>query len=620
VGGRAEAGRSTGERTSFASVVLICLGLLAAVLVVYAPVRQFGFVTWDDPQYVSQNPQVLAGLGWQSIRWAFTTTHAGLWVPLTWLSLMLDVEVWGSGAAGHHVTNLLLHAANTLLLFGLLHRSTGALGRSAFVAALFALHPLHVESVAWITERKDVLSTFFGLWALWAWVAYARRPGGARYFAVAAAFGASLMAKPMLVTLPFLLLLLDVWPLGRLRLSSSAPDGRERHRAVLLALVREKVPLFSISLVAGVVTYLAQERAGAVSALEAVPLGARIQNALVSYVAYIVKMLWPSGLAGLYPQRALPPTWVLGSAALIGILTAGAILAARRHPYVPVGWLWYLGTLVPAIGIVQVGIQARADRFTYVPVIGLFIVIAWGAWDLALRWPQRRAALAAAAVAVCVALAAAARAQVEVWRNSFTFWQHAVDVTGENGRARGNLGLALAELGRTGEAIVQYTEAIRITPELVDVHTHLANALARQGNTAGAVAHYQDALRFDPSYLEAHNGLGSALDDQQRYAEAITHYREALRIDPGSAMVHNNLGAALLNLGNVAEAMPQFTEAVRLAPDDVGFRFNAAVVLARAGRGEEAARQAAEVLRRRPDHADARRLLESLQTSGAPGP
>jgi len=598
------------------------LGLIAAVLVVYSQVRHFGFVAWDDPQYVSENADVLGGLSWQSIRWAFTTTtDAGLWLPLTWLSFMLDVEVWGPGAGGHHVTNVVLHAANTLLLFGLLHRTTGALGRSAFVAALFGVHPLHVESVAWVTERKDVLSTFFGMLALWAYVGYVKRPVVTRYLGVVGAFALGLMAKPMLVTLPFVLLLMDVWPLGRLKLTEPAPRrsdvaARSDQFAVLMRLLREKIPLLVVALLSSVVTYAAQRGAGAVSVLEALPLGGRIMNAVVSYAAYIATMFWPAKLAGLYPYHPWSATRVVGSAVVLVGISASALLTAKRYPYFPVGWLWYLGTLIPVIGLVQVGIQARADRFTYVPLIGLFIVIAWGAADLAARWPRRRVALTAAAFVVVTACAVTARAQVEHWRDSLTFWQHTVDVSTDNARAHGNFGLELANVGKTDEAIRHYTEAIRISPELADVHSNLGNALAGQGKAADAVAHYQEALRLDPNHVVAHNGLGSALDDQGKYAEAITHYRAALLIDPGSAMIHNNLAAALANEGRLEEAASHLIESTRLAPDEADFHYNAAAVLERLGRLAEAGRHVDEALRRRPDYADARQLRERLRVSG----
>ena len=606
--------------------VWISLGLIAAVLFVYAQVHQFGFVNWDDPPYVTENPHVLGGLSWQSTRWAFTSTHTGgLWLPLTWLSLMLDVNMWGPAAGGLHVTNVVLHAANAVLLFGLLYRMSGARGRSAFVAALFAVHPLQVESVAWVTERKDVLSTFFLLLTLWAYVAYVSRPTVVRYLGTVVVFALGLMAKPMLVTLPFLLLLLDIWPLERLPLtgparSRSARPGGGGHGPVLMRLLLEKVPLLVMAILTSVATFVAQRSAGAISTIGALPLEYRVQIALRSYIAYIAKLLWPSKLAALYPFHAPSPSVIAGCAVILIAITAIAVLAARRYPYVPVGWFWYLGSLVPVIGLIQVGSQTQADRFTYVPAIGLFIVVAWGAYDLATRWPRGRVALAGAASITLAACSITARVQTGYWRDSLTLWQHTLDVTSENAGGHAYLGLALANLGKTDEAISHYTEAIRIEPKLPDVHVNLANALASQGKTDDAIAHYHDELRMRPNTINAHNGLGSALDDQGKYAEAIVHYRDALRIDPGSAPVLNNLGIALVNQGNLDEAASYLVEAARLAPDDAETHYNAAAVLEKLGRFREAGRLAEETLRRQPDHAQTRALRERLRASGHVAP
>jgi Flp pilus assembly protein TadD len=602
------------------------LALTVAILVVYAQVRHFGFVNWDDPHYVTNNPQVLAGLSWHTVRWAFTTTTAaGLWLPLTWLSLMLDTTLWGPNAGGYHVTNVALHAANTLLLFGLLYRVTRAHGRSAAVAAFFALHPLQVESVAWVTERKDVLSTFFLLLTLWAYVTYVNRPAVLRYVIMTVTFVLGLMAKPMLVTLPFLLLLFDLWPLERVRLPrpasgrSAPPIDPGRHVGARRSLL-EKLPLLLIAILTSTATFVAQKRAGAVSVLEALPLDDRVQTALRSYVAYIGKIFWPSNLAGFYPYTPPMPVLAAVCAVVLIALTVLALLAARRYPYVAVGWLWYLGSLLPVIGLIQVGIQMRADRFTYIPAIGLFIAVVWGAYDISTRWSRGRVALIAAGAIATAASAVSAYRQAGYWRDSLTFWQHTLEVTEDNARAHGTLGMALSDLGRIDEAIAQYTEALRIDPGLTDVHVNLANALAARGNTDEAIAHYRDALRLRPNNLSAHNGLGSVLDDQGKYAEAIVHYRDALRIDSGSADVHNNLAAALVNQGNLEEALPHLLEAVRLAPEEGDMYYNAAAVSERLGRLQEAERLAEETLRRRPDHADARALLQRIRASGRVAP
>jgi len=595
----------------------LTLGLIAITLAVYSPVWRYGFVTWDDPQYVSQNPWVQGGFGWPAFRWAFTIGQAGLWIPLTWLSYMLDIQLYGQGAGGHHFTNLLLHIANTLLLFALLRRMTGALGRSALVAALFAVHPLHVESVAWVTERKDVLSTFFGLLALWAWVDYVRLPRRGPYLWALALFALGLMAKPMLVTLPFLLLLLDVWPLRRASAgapSRPSPDrsGVRARSAVVWHLLSEKTPFMAIALASSIVTYVAQRHAGAVSGLEAISLDSRLANALVSYVAYIFQMLWPARLAGLYPYKDLPAVWVLGSAALLVGISGWFLQRARRSPWLPVGWFWFLGSLLPVIGLVQVGVQARADRFTYIPLIGLFIVIAWGVPDLLARMRHRDSAMLAASGLVIAACMAIARTQVRTWKDSLTFWQHTVDVTSENARARGNLGSVLAGLGRDEEAIAQYEEALRISPGLADVHNNFANTLAEQGRSEEAIAHYTEALRLKPDYVSAHNGIGSVLDDQGRFDEAIGHYVSALRNEPGSAMIHNNLAATLAKQGRLEEALDHVLAAVSAEPGDADFHYNAAIILERLGRESEAVPHLETVLELDPGNAEARQLLNTV--------
>ncbi len=616
------------DRLEVRTALWVSLALFATILVVFGGVRHFGFVNWDDPQYVAENPHVLGGVSWENVRWAFSSTRAaGLWLPITWLSLMLDATWWGSSPAGYHVTNVLLHAANAVLLFGLLYRTSGARGRSVLVAALFAFHPLQVESVAWVTERKDVLSTFFLLLTLWAYVGYANRPTLLRYLVTVVMYLLGLMTKPMLVTLPFLLLLLDVWPLARFSLTvtannrSVAAEGRSQ-RAGARRLVLEKVPLFLMAVFASVITFAAQRSAGAMSTLDALPIDRRVPVALTSYVAYIGKLLWPSKLAGFYPYDMPSPTLVIGCALALLAITVFALLAARRSPYVPVGWFWYLGSLFPVIGLVQVGMQMRADRFTYVPAIGLFIIVAWGAYDLAEGWPRAKIALTGAGFAAASAYAIAARVQAGYWKDSVTFWQHALEVTHDNARAHANLGMALADLGRKDEATTHYIEAIRIEPELADAHVNLANVLASRGNTADAIAHYRDALRFRPNNVNAHNGLASALDDQGEYDAAIVQYREALSIEPGSATLVNNLGAALMHQGKLNEALPYLLEASRLAPEDPDYHFNAAALLEELGRFAEAGRQAEEALRRRPDHAQARTLLERLRVSGrvAPAP
>jgi tetratricopeptide (TPR) repeat protein len=592
----------------------VSLGLIAVNLIVYASVWHHEFVDYDDRAYVTENAVVSGGLTWHGVAWAFTTGDEANWHPLTWLSHMLDVQLYGLSPGPHHLTNLLFHIASTLLLFGLLHRMTGALGRSAFVAGLFAVHPLHVESVAWVAERKDVLSTLFWMLALWAYVEYVRRPQLLRYLLVLLFFALGLMAKPMLVTLPFVLLLLDFWPLGRVALGPN-PEDRvppRNGRSTPGHLVWEKIPLLALSIVSSVVTLIVQRRGRAVIGLDAIPLKLRVANALVSSVAYIGKMLWPTRLAVLYPYaRSLPGWWVAG--ALVGLMgvSVAVIWAGRRHPYLPVGWLWYLGTLVPVIGLVQVGHQAMADRYTYVPLIGLFVIVAWGVPDLLVRCRLRRIALPAAGL-VILGYAITARGQLQYWENSTALWTHALEVTTGNYIAHNNIGLILARQGRNDEAICEFLEVLWINPDYAEAHNSLGIILAGQGKLDEAIAHYSEALRIKPDYAEAYNNLGIALARLGRTGEAIDELSEALRINPDLVEAHNNLGIALATQGKLDEAIAHYTEALRIKPDYAEAHNNLGVALAREGRTGEAINELSEALRIKPDYQEARHSLEDL--------
>jgi tetratricopeptide (TPR) repeat protein len=583
-------------------VFLLSAALVAAGAFVYTPVRHHEFVNFDDPQYVRDNAVVAGGLSGRGLSWALTTGHAGNWHPLTWLSHMLDVELYGLDAGRHHVTSAVLHVVNTLLLFGLLLRMTGALWPSAFVAGLFELHPLHVESVAWIAERKDVLSGFFFLLTLWAYLAYVRRPRGDRYALVLVLLALGLMAKPMLVTLPFVLLLLDVWPLGR------AADLSARRRLIL-----EKLPLVGLAIASSVVTVLVQQRAGAIKGLGVLPFERRLATAVLAYVTYAAKALWPSRLAAIYPYPAPPPSWtVVGAIALLVAVSALALRAARRHPYLPVGWFWYLGTLVPVLGLVQVGSQPWADRYTYIPAIGLFIVVAWGTMDLFARGPLGNRLLAATLALALAACAVTARTQVEYWRNSVALWEHALEVTAGNHRAESNLAHALARQGRLDEAVAHYVAALRIKPDFAEAHGNLGLVLADQGKVGEAMHHYAEALRVRPDDLEVHNNFGVALMGLGRNAEAIRHFSEAARIDPTTAVSHNNLGVAYAHEGNLDDATREFAEALRLQPAYAEAQTNLAVAhnglgaaLSDQGKIEEAVEHYVQALRLRPALADA---------------
>ena len=568
--------------------LLIWVFLTLATLAVFHQVGDHDFINLDDSRYVTENAQVQEGLSSGSVVWAFTTFDAGFWIPLTWLSFMLDFELYGLNAGGYHLTNLFFHLANTLLLFLILNTMTRQPWRSGFVAALFAWHPLHVESVAWVTERKDVLSTFFFMLAMLSYVHYAKRASISKYLLLLIAFAFGLMAKPMVVTLPFVLLLMDYWPLGRFQFGQ--PDDRyhrESHSRgqgtfSAVVLIREKLPLFALAAVVSVVTLLAHKGAGAVGSLEHYPAQTRIANALVSYVRYIAKMLWPQDLAVLYPHpgSALPLWQVAGAGLLICLISFVVIRAGRRLPYLAVGWLWYLGTLVPVIGLVQVGAQAMADRFTYIPLIGLFIITAWGVGDATATWGHRRVFMPTAIALVLIALMLCTHRQIEKWRDSITLFEHNLSVTSNNHLIHNNLGVALLERSEIQKAAQQFSEALRIEPHSVKAHTNLGVTLVRMGYLDRGIDHYYKALRLQPDNSEIHYNLGNALAQQGKVEEAMSHLYRALEIEPNHAKAHNNLGAILARQGKLKDAIAHFEKALKISPDFLQARNNLQTALA----------------------------------------
>jgi protein O-mannosyl-transferase len=554
--------------------ILVCLFLVVATLATYSDLRTHQFVNFDDDIYITDNPQVQDGLTLKGLSWAFTTLHGGFWLPLTWLSFMVDSQLFGLHPGGFLLTNLLFHIANALLLFLWLLRTTRAPGRSFLVAALFALHPLHVESVAWATERKDVLSTFFWLLTMWAYVWYAERPRLGRYLLILVCFCLGLMAKPMLVTLPFLLLLLDYWPLGRLSLKGpglATSSPKPGPGVTIKRLVWEKLPLLVLSALSSVVTFYAQKESGAVSTIYALSIPNRLANAMVAYVSYLGKMFWPAHLAVLYPlSRHNLPIWqVLAAGLALAVLTLLTLRQARRYPFLLVGWLWYLGTLLPVIGLVQVGQQAMADRFTYVPSIGLFLVVVWGMADLAARWRAPRFLLPVGAGVVLSALMICTWVQVRYWRNSISLYEHTLKVvTRSNPLIQFTLGIALAAQGKMDQAIPHYDEALRLNPNSVEVRDNLGAALAAQGKLDQAIAQYAEALRLNPNYAKAHNNLGAALAAQGKLDQAESQYAEALRLEPDYAKARNNLGLALAKQGKIDDAIIIFQNALKINPND----------------------------------------------------
>jgi Flp pilus assembly protein TadD len=577
----------------------VCVFLAIAVWLVFGQTVRHEFVNFDDDVYVYENTAIKSGLTPAGVLLPFTHSHAGNWHPLTSVSHMLDCQIYGLNAGGHHLTNVLLHAATAILLFLVLRQMTGTLWSSAFVAAVFAIHPLRVESVAWVAERKDVLSGLFFMLTLAAYARYAqanpkpsapsapsaldsRLPGAAKrsedgstldYFAVLLFFSLGLMSKPTLVTLPFVLLLLDYWPLQRF-------PGSGVHPSTVWRLIVEKIPLLVLSAAACVATLLAQndviQPTGAVS----IPL--RIGNAIISCAAYLGQMVYPAGLAVFYPYPAdgLPLREIaLALMVLVGI-SAGACCWRQKRPFFLVGWLWYLGMLMPVIGLVQAGTQARADRYTYLPQIGLYVALTWAAAESLAFWRHRRWILGGGAAIILAVLMAVACAQTRYWHDSESLWTHTLTCTSHNSLAEYNLGDALLHKGRMDEAITHCQLALEIRPGYSDAHNCLGFALLQKGQVDEAMSQFQEALKIQPALASAHNNLGMALLNAGRVDEAITHFRNALETEPGLAESHNNLGVALLRKGRVEEAVAHYQKALELQPDYAGANNNLAWVLA----------------------------------------
>jgi hypothetical protein len=496
------------------SDLLVCLFLSVATFAVYWQVQTCDFV-FDDFRTIVENRHVQSGFNRDSIIWSFTsgTSVSRYWHPLTWLSHILDVKLYGMNAGGHHLTNLFIHIANTLMLFFVFRKMTGALWQSGFVTALFALHPLHVESVVWISERKGVLSTFFWFLTMCAYCRYTEQPGFIRYVVVFFFFVLDLMSKPMLVTLPFVLLLMDYWPLKRLQMGQAGGEGGIKARkASIFHLVVEKIPFFILAVIVSIAAFVTQQKGGAVPSDSFSLLTVQTANALVSYVSYIIKMIWPSRLAVYYPFPGILPLWqAVAGGALIITLSVVFIMAGRRFAYLPTGWFWYLGTLVPVIGLVKVGNFAMADRYTYVTLIGLFIMIAWGVPDLLARWRYRKTGFVVSATILLAILMALTWRQVGYWENNITLFEHTLKVTTGNYLSHYNLGTALEKQGRTEEAIEHYLQALRINPDYVDAYNNLGVSLFRKGDIDGATERFREALRINPEYVRARNNLERAL-------------------------------------------------------------------------------------------------------------
>jgi tetratricopeptide (TPR) repeat protein len=635
---------------------MVGIFLLVIVWIAFGHALSHDFVGYDDQRYVVQNPWVTNGLTPGGIQWAFTHVHASNWHPLTTISHMLDCQLYGLQPWGHHLTNILLHAAAAILLFLALWELTGNLWPSLLVAAVFAVHPLRVESVAWVSERKDVLSGVFFMLTLWAYARYARSNGPSpfRYVTVVVFFAFGLMCKPTLVTLPFVLLLLDYWPLGRSQ-PSSLDGGISRSR--WRWLVVEKLPLFVLSAAACVATLLAQKQA--LDASLKPPLMERVDNALISYVIYVGQMIWPARLAVLYPypEGNLKVPQVILALLLLLMISVAFFLWRRKYPFLLTGWLWYLGMLVPMIGIVQVGSQVRADRYTYLPQIGLYLLGAWGAMELFHQWRRTREVLAITAVLIIVALTTRSYLQTSYWRDTETLWKHAIASTSNNYIAHTNLAQTLSQSGRFAEAIAECEKALKIKPDLAAAHNNLGSALQQntqsgdgargqdgavdeaiehfrkalqikpdftqarsnlgttllqKGQVDEAIAQFQKTLEMEPNYAEGEFSLGKAFLQKREVNEAIVHYQKALEINPDYAEAQYYLGNAFVAEGKYSQSIAAYEAAVRIRPDYFEAHRNMGRVLATIGKTNEALKEFDEALRINGNSAEVHFTLGSL--------
>lgn len=555
---------------------MICLLLAGVVIGLFWQIHRYDFIFYDDDLYVTENVHVQRGLNVKNLAWAFTSTDAGFWHPLTWLSLMLDYQLYRLNAGGYHWTNVLLHMISTVLIFLVFRRMTRAVGMSALVAALFALHPLHVESVAWVSQRKDVLSAVFWLLTMLMYVRYAERPGTFRYSLVVLFFMFGLMSKPMVVTLPVVLLLMDYWPLGRFPARFYHGIGVKHFKEASLAgLVGEKLPLFVVAAGVTVLTFYTEGKIGALKSVEMFPLDARAANAIVSYGVYIRQTFWPENLAILYPHSGMPPCWQVTLSGLILLLiTALVLYYVRRCPFPAIGWLWYIVTLAPVIGLVQVGSHAHADRYTYIPLIGLFMVAVWGSSHLLRGFKYERILLMAIWGVVLSFLAVVSWHQLQYWRDSVPLLQHTIRVTDRNYVMYNNLGVALFQQGKLDEAAASFEKVLQIKPDYADALSNMGLVTAFRGEADQAKFYYMKALTVKKDNEKAHNNLANLYADQGKLSEAVDHYREALKLNPDNADVYNNLGMALMRQNRLEEALGSFEEALKIKPGHTEARSN----------------------------------------------
>ncbi len=585
---------------------MICVFLAVIVWAVFGQTLRYEFVNYDDNLNVYENPAVKSGLTLNNILRVFQFSHSDYWHPLTMMSHMLDCQFYGLWPGGHHLTNVLLHATVAMLLFLVLRRMTGFLWRSAFVAAVFAIHPLRVESVAWVSERKDMLHGVFFLLAIGAYMRYVRQSWSlARYLAVVILFTLGLMSKPTLMPLPFVLLLLDYWPLGRFAKFAGGPEWFGVPRRLLL----EKIPLLALAAASGVEAAIGN--APGFEPSKTLPRMLQLSNAMVSYVAYIWQMVYPGRLALPYPfpMGGLPSGEVIGAVILLVCISTVLFRLRQKHPCWLVGWLWYLGMLVPMIGFMQAGMMARADRYTYLPQIGLYLLLTWGAAELCAGWRHRRMVLVGCATVILAALIFCSRTQASYWRNNESLWTHTLACTSDNFVAHNNLGDALLRKGQVNEAIAHFQAALQINPNYVAAHNNLGNALFQQGEVDEAMAQYQKALHINPDYAKAYNNLGNALLQKGRVDEAMAQYQKTLQIEPNDVKAHINLGNILLQKGSVDEAMAHYQKALQINPNYAKAHINLGNILLQKGSVDEAMAHYQKALQINPDSAEAHNNL-----------
>jgi tetratricopeptide (TPR) repeat protein len=606
-------------------ILTICLCLTAITLIAFLQINQCDFVDFDDPEYVTYNVHIRHGISMEAIRWAFTTDYVGNWHPLTWMSHMLDVQLFGLNPRWHHLTNLLFHMANTLLLFFVFYRMTKSPWKSAFVAALFAIHPLHVESVAWVAERKDVLSTFFWMLTMWAYIHYVEHPKLGSYLAVVAFFALGLMAKPMVVTLPFVLLLLDYWPLRRLEQKepariirtaagkpvsddkNNAESGREytdestakrgkeaghkRRWTLARSLLLEKIPLFTLAAFSGIVTLIAQAKGGGVASFGEIPLAVRIANAFVSYAFYVEKMFWPANLAVFYPYRHVMHLWqVLGAVIFFIAVSMTIMRTANKFPYLAVGWLWFAGTLVPIIGIVQVGGQAMADRYTYIPLVGLFVMAAWGIPDLLEKWFYRKEVLVATSALIFSFSLIVTWTQVGYWRNSIALYDHALEVTSHNVLIYYNRGTTYGKLGNHIKAIEDFNSAIEINPKYADAFSNRGSAYSLLGDQIHAIDDfniaiklYQSYAKLNPKLVNTYYNRGLVYSMLGNIEYAIIDFTNVINMNSKHADAFNDRGLSYSKIGNQTQAIEDFNMAIKINQSHMKAFYNRGVAYHKLG-------------------------------------